>query len=305
MKRSERNKDLEKELENLEAEESEEISKHDQEELDEYDEIDNDSTKIRYFGKKIIITIFLLVILLLVGYIIIRYVANYGIIVREYPAYSNKINYDFNGTKIVQFGDINYNEYRKNVEEMVSKINLTNTDYVIFTGDLVNKNYSLTEKDKTFLINELTKIKASNKYAIKGETDKEDFTEIFTNSDFTILEPNTVYNIYSKESYMNLLVLNDNITPILLDDEIYNIILTHNPKNIDNILNYYHPDLILAGHNLNGGIYFPINKSKYTNTYYKINNTDIYITGGIGNHKYEFRLFNNPSINFYRLRTSK
>ena len=256
----------------------------------------------------ILITIIFLV-LFLTGYLLTRYVANYGIIVKECPIYSNKINEDFHGTKIVQFSDINFNEFRNNVPEVIQKINLTNADYVIYTGDLINSNYKVTEEDKNFLRTEISKIKATNKYAIKGENDNEVFDEIFSNSDFQILEPNEVYRLHSKRSYINLLVLNKDIENIPLDDEIYNIVLTHNPNNIDNILKVYHPDLILSGHNLNGSINLPLirdlNGSRYNKAYYEINNTKIYISGGIGNRSHEHRLFNHPSINFYRIRTSK
>ncbi len=40
---------------------------------------------------------------------------------------------------------------------------------------------------------------------------------------------------------------------------------------------------------------------KYNNAYYKIGNTDMYISGGIGTSNYSFRWFNKPSINLYRL----
>ena len=283
-----------------------------EEELDIEEELEEEEEKVKripiIIRTLILITIILLV-LFLIGYLLTRYVGNYGIIVKECPVYSNKINEDWNGTKIVQFSDINYNEYRKNISEVIQKINLTNADYVIYTGDLINKNYKVTEEDKNFLRTEISKIKATNKYAIRGENDNEIFDEIFLNSDFQILEVNEVYRLHSKRSYMNLLVLNDNIDNIPLDDEIYNIVLTHNPNNIDKILKVYHPDLILAGHNLNGSINLPLIKSinggKYNKAYYEINNTKIYVSGGIGNRDHEHRLFNHPSINFYRLRTSK
>jgi predicted MPP superfamily phosphohydrolase len=38
------------------------------------------------------------------------------------------------------------------------------------------------------------------------------------------------------------------------------------------------------------------------NPYYKKGNTDIYISGGIGNRDLNIRLLNNPSINFFRIR---
>ena len=43
------------------------------------------------------------------------------------------------------------------------------------------------------------------------------------------------------------------------------------------------------------------NSKEYYDPYYKINDTDMYISGGIGNSKVNLRLFNTPSFNLYRL----
>ena len=63
----------------------------------------------------------------------------------------------------------------------------------------------------------------------------------------------------------------------------------------------------MSGQNLNGQIRIPyygalINHNEYTNEYYNLNDIDIFITGGIGTNNIPLRLFNHPSINFYRLR---
>ena len=36
--------------------------------------------------------------------------------------------------------------------------------------------------------------------------------------------------------------------------------------------------------------------------YYRINNTDLYVSSGVGTRKYPYRLFNHPSINLFRLK---
>ena len=43
-------------------------------------------------------------------------------------------------------------------------------------------------------------------------------------------------------------------------------------------------------------------QKKYYDPYYKIDNTDLYISGGIGVSNFNFRLFNRPSYNLYRFK---
>ena len=78
-------------------------------------------------------------------------------------------------------------------------------------------------------------------------------------------------------------------------------------------MKYSTPPLILSGHSINGSINIPIIKKtllpegalNYYEEYYKINNTDIYISNGIGVNNLNFRLFNKPSFNLYRLKTNR
>ena len=71
-------------------------------------------------------------------------------------------------------------------------------------------------------------------------------------------------------------------------------------------------DLLLAGHSHNGDIKIPyigpiIKKDgakKYNDEYYKVNNTLLYISSGIGTKNNSVRLFCRPSINFFRLSNS-
>ena len=91
-------------------------------------------------------------------------------------------------------------------------------------------------------------------------------------------------------------------------DNLYTITLVHEPDTTQNILNNK-TDLILAGHSLNGQIRLPLiggikkqeNATKYPDSKYKINDTTLYVSGGLGTYKKELRLFNHPSINLYRL----
>ena len=68
-------------------------------------------------------------------------------------------------------------------------------------------------------------------------------------------------------------------------------------------------NLILAGHShhgqirlpLIGAIILPDGAKKYYNGYYEFNKTKLYISNGIGTSTINFRLFNKPSFNLYRI----
>ena len=72
---------------------------------------------------------------------------------------------------------------------------------------------------------------------------------------------------------------------------------------------YYQVNLILAGHSHNGqvrlpfigAIYTPIGAKKYYDNYYNVSGTKLYISSGIGVSTTNYRLWNHPSINFYRI----
>lgn len=267
---------------------------------------------------KILMWIFIpLFIVFSISYTLLRYVGNIGIHVREYPVYSENIDNNLDGIKIVQFSDLHYGKTSsiKGINNIVNLINKMNPDIVIFTGDLIDKDYSISTEDKEAIMNEFNKIKYSiGKYAIKGEEDSTDFKEIFDNSEFKILD-NTIEKIYIKSSIINLIAVNEeyNSQELTIDNDSFKIGVIHKPDLATQLIDDYNPEMIIAGHSHNGQVRLPLlgplmkkeGAKKYISSYYKIGNTELFITGGLGNSKYQFRLFNHPSINFYRLRTSK
>lgn len=267
---------------------------------------------------KILSFIFIpLFILFSISYVSLRYIGNIGIVVKEYPFYNIKITDDFHGVKVVQFSDVHFGEFTEKVkiDELIKLINNTNPDIVVFTGDLVDVNYAVNLTDQEYLISSFKKINASlGKYAIKGEEDSDSFDTIFNNSGFEILN-NEVRKIYINDSYINLIAVDNNygVYPTLLnnyDGSKFSIAITHFSDNSDNIVNTFAPDIILAGNSHNGQVRIPfigpmmkrIGSKKYIDSCYKINDTELYISSGIGNTKYNMRLFNHPSINFFRLK---
>lgn len=272
-------------------------------------------------SKKIIkVTLWIIIPLLFfltISYILFRFVGNIGIRIREYPVYVDNLSSDLESLKIVHFSDIHFNDSitLNKVKDVVKSINKTNPDIVVFTGDLIDKDYVLQDDVKENLITELSNIKAKiGKYAIYGDEDKIYFKEIFDNCGFEILD-NTIEKIYISSSVINLIALDStyNSGSITVPDDNLSIALIHKPDLADRIVQDFHPSIIMAGHSHNGQIVLPLigpvikkeGAKKYPSSYYEIGNTKLYVSGGIGNSYIQFRLFNHPSINFYRLRISK
>lgn len=272
---------------------------------------------------------FLFILLLFIGIFLIstRYIGTEGLITKEYKIETKDIPSTFDGLKIVHFSDLHYLRVtnKEKLKQIVEEINLINPDIVFFTGDLIDKDFNLNAKEETELIELLSNINSKyGKYSIIGNHDhiKEinDIENIYNNSNFNLLQNNydiiyspnndkifigglDTYSYDKADIDKTMQYFNEN------DDITYKIILLHEPDYTDTILNKYDINLILSGHSHNGQInipyikklFLPYGSKKYYKNHYNINNTDLYISSGIGLSRLNMRLFNKPSINFYRI----
>lgn len=267
---------------------------------------------------KIFITILILIILLL---LYSRFIGTIGLNTKEYTIKDNNISNDFDGIKIVHFSDIHYKRIitKDRIDKIINEINLINPDIVIFTGDLIDQDSEINEDDITYLKEVLSKINAKyGKYSVIGNHDYsidiEILRSIYKESNFNLLE-NSYDIIYGKDNnklYIGGIstgAFSDTVlNKMKYDEESYKIIILHEPDYTDEIISL-NPNLILGGHSHNGQVnipylkkYFvPTGSKKYYDEHYLVNNTNLYISSGIGVSRYNFRLFNHPSINFYRI----
>lgn len=263
-----------------------------------------------------------------------RYISTSGLQVREYKVTNSKIPDSFYGFKIVHISDIHYGRTvgLSELEKMVQKVNSLKPDIVVLTGDLLDKDVVLAKNEVNKIVNVLSQLEASvGKYAISGEHDVA-FTEwptILKNSHFINL--NDTYELIYKEGYQPIMIAGlssslensktakDRIQPIeeyiasTLENEDenlpkYRILLLHEPDFITSVTTSYY-DLVLAGHSHNGQVRLPFigavirpnGASHYYDSHYTLHTTELFISGGVGTSYYDFRLFNRPSIHFYRL----
>ncbi|MBP3461551.1 MAG: metallophosphoesterase [Bacilli bacterium] len=282
--------------------------------------------------KKIIIFFIILIITISSILLYSRFIATKNIQIHEYKIVNKNFTDEYYGLKIVHISDIHYGRitFEKELNELVKKVNMTKPDIIVFTGDLIDQDNKLNNEEADKISSILSEMNATvGKYAINGNHDYyfKDWDLIVENSGFKILNDNydLIYlrndkyimisgmstNSYGKKSINEKLNDSSSYLKDKKDDEkpIYSILLMHEPDYIDDInLNDY--NLVLAGHSHNGQVRIPIigalkftlpmGSRKYYDTYYKVKNTDLYVSNGIGTSTVNFRLFNKPSFNLYR-----
>ena len=274
----------------------------------------------------------LLLILVLIGmltYTYGTYVEPKQLTIEEHTIPSKNITDNFDGFKIVHISDLHYGKYYQfdDLQKMVKQVNELNADIVVLTGDLIDKETKMTTSIADKISAEMKKICAdSGKYAINGEDDLnfDEWENIIASSGFTNL--NNTYDTIYKNGYNSILlagistmkdkesIINKNqktenyLNSFEKDGPIYNILLIHEPDYIDELEDnkFY---LVLAGHSHYGQVNLPIINSllypkgaqKYYYGHYKLKNAELYINNGLGNTDFNFRLFNMPTIDVYRL----
>lgn len=248
----------------------------------------------------------------------------------DYVIKSSRITNNFDGFKIVHISDIHYGRMfeKKDLNKLVNKINEYSPDIVVLTGDLIDRDTEINKKTSEEISECLKKIEVSTgKYAISGNHDYkfDEWENIIKNGDFVNLN-NTFETIYN-DGYEQMVIAGiqtmqygketinervkdsiDYINSFEKNGPIYNILLMHEPDFIDELENNKF-QLILAGHSHAGQIKVPFYGSvilpeygkKYSEGMYKINNSILYVSNGIGVSNINFRFLNIPSFNVYIL----
>lgn len=285
--------------------------------------------------KKILwgIGIFILIISGIILYA--RFIGTSGLYIKEYKVTNSSIPDSFYGTKIVQISDIHYGRTikKQELQNMVDKVNQLKPDIIVLTGDLIDKDTMLTDKMATVISDILKQLNATiGKYAITGNHDykfdkwatiisdsgfmnlNDRYDIIYNNSTKPIFLGGLSTNTYQKEKTLEekIKVMNDYFATRTEENQNsfpdYKILIMHEPDYVEEV-NPENYDLILAGHSHDGqvklpgigAVILPNGAKKYHKNYYNLNGTDFYISSGIGTSRYNFRLFNRPSINLYRL----
>ena len=264
---------------------------------------------------------FLILIVIIVGSLIAwaRWIGTSGLVIKEYSIINEKIPINFHGIKIIHFSDLHYGRTinYSYVKNLVKTINDYKPEIIIFTGDLIDKDILLKNDEVIKIGNLLAELNpVIKKYAIKGNHDyeKDYFNKIIEIADFEVLHNDTDFIYYKDVTPLRIIGLPSIIKEKYTYEEVeteevyYTILLAHEPDIIDK-MSHIDIDLMLAGHShggqvripFKGAIVLPKGAKNYYDEYYKLDNTQLYISSGLGTSELEFRFLNKPSINLYRL----
>lgn len=270
-----------------------------------------------------LINILIFIIIFVVSIVMYaKYVGTKGIVVKEYRVASSNIPESFSGVKIVFFSDtlIGNTTFTSDIKEIVDKIDMLKPDIVIFGGNLVREDYKLSKSEIENISEMLDSIETTiGKYSIKGDLDNKYYDSVMEKTNF--IEMNNSYEyIYNKSNSPICLVGvgSYNLGEYKIEESFsysnscYSIMVTHEGDIINKIVSgEKKPDLVIAGNSLGGEVHLPYFGPvvKYEGSYdyyldkYEIDDTDIYISSGIGTRKLNMRLFNKPSISLFRLKS--
>lgn len=263
---------------------------------------------------KKVLSIIILIIFCLFLYA--RYIEVNNFKIKEYTITNENIPDSFKELKIVHFSDVLYeSKNSEKFKKIITEINKQNPDIVIFTGDLFKSGQTYTEEDYNTLTEYLNSINVNLfKFAVIGDNDEgylNKYKDILYESEFTLLDNKNKLIFYKDITPINVVGITDtNDIESLLETDTecnYSLIITHKPDNFIG-LQKYNINTVISGHSLGGVINIPFygglitkeGAKTYVNDYYKLDDMELYISNGIGCDKYNFRLFNTPSINVYR-----
>ncbi|WP_290776144.1 metallophosphoesterase [Anaerofustis sp.] len=256
---------------------------------------------------------------------------------------SSKIDSSFDGYKILQLSDLHSRSFGNNNDKLLKKIDKIDPDIIVCTGDMMNSmddegnvfidlakklssNYPIYYIDGNHeqLVN-YNNVSVYDKYMSRL---KELGVTVVKNKKVNIKKGSSYINLYGlnvdlvyystktalKESNIKYTQKNfsKTINKETFEADKFNILLTHNPLYFD-VYEKSGVDLILSGH-VHGGIvripfkggvlspdqeWFP----KYYHGLYKINDTSMIVSAGLGNDTVNFRAFNPFEINLITLRS--
>ena len=218
------------------------------------------------------------------------------------------------GYRIVQISDLHNVKFGQNSEKLIRKIAGLEPDMIAVTGDLVDSNHTDLDVAIHFM-ESVTQI--CPVYYVTGNheywLDEKDRIKLYTEMEKAgvFLLQNEAVTISVSETSFSLIGLDDRslsdgtLSSLMqdCDSDCLRVVLAHEPQYIEKY-SQAGVDLVLCGHAHGGQFILPFVGalaapdqglfSKYTEGEYRMGNTTMYVSRGLGNSVILIRLFNDP-----------
>ena len=233
---------------------------------------------------------------------------------------------EFNGYKIIQISDYHNAHLLNGHNRLLFLIKSAAPDIIVITGDFFDSRRTDINSSISFA-EELTEIAPC--YYIPGNHESrksesyQKLLNVFNELNVKVLTNESI-ELEQGSGEITLIGLTDpsfvadendsahiketiktNLNKAVPENTNYKILLSHRPEHI-NLYAEYKADLVLSGHAHGGQLRFPFKNGiiapgqgffpRYTSGLYKINDTDMIVSRGIGNSKFPFRINNRPEI---------
>lgn len=210
--------------------------------------------------------------------------------------------------RIVQVSDLHDRRFGKDQSKLLSAIRDAKPDYIVITGDLFNRHNHSAYKNALILANKVQAIAPT--YFIEGNHEcslketGEKYIDAVSKAGVFVLR-----DAYTDLPHCRMIGLKQRSEPELLlsmlSKERLNIVLAHRAERFP-IYAQTGADIILSGHAHGGqirfgnrGVYAPQQGvfPKYTEGWYSIGQSRMFVSRGLGNTILFPRVFNTPELN--------
>ena len=275
---------------------------------------------MRKLLKRKVFKILLIIVILTACYLIWE---NKHIAVTNYSNQSSKLPESFDGFRIAQISDLHNTQFGKDNSRLLEKLNGTEPDIIVLTGDLID---SRRTNIKTALSFAKQAAQIAPTYYVPGNHESR-IKNI--QSFYTDLESAGVSLLLNEHELIKKgtesICISGVIAPSFTteadwaaaletsvpDQEIYTVLLSHRPE----LFEAYNADLVLTGHAHGGQIRLPFIGGlfapaqgflpQYDSGLYVKNTTTMVVSRGIGNSLFPARVNNPPKIVVIELKSEK
>ena len=259
---------------------------------------------------------------LLILVVLFLYDQNNRIVISKHRVKDKKVPSAFNGFKILQLSDLHNKSFGKNQVFLLNKIRKLNPDIILITGDLIDRRRTDFEP----VLHLLKGLHSIPVYYVPGNHEAwsdcyAQLKDILISHELVVLENEERYIVrddqklylyglkdpgfYNKDDHK--LKSRDQLEAHLQTwkPEGFSILLSHRPEYFD-VYASHATDISFSGHAHGGQIRFPFIGAilaphqgffpKYSAGMYQINTSQLFLSRGLGNSLFPFRIFNQPEL---------